>query len=100
MFKTCLLEHTVEIGRPNKGDVDAQVPMVGGAVKTEVDTERYRRPCGVLLPAVKAYLQKSGYVAWTRDGEGYFVGRLRLEFLEDLLRLRFCSTHGDCRGSR
>jgi len=49
-------EHTIEISRPNKGNVDTEVAMVGRAVKAQVDGERDGGPCWVLLAAVEADL--------------------------------------------
>ena len=72
--------------------------MVGGAVQAEVDTERHGRPCRVLLTTIKANLHNSHRVSATtvslRNAESrrprttpYLVGRLGLQFLEDLQRL-------------
>lgn len=47
---------TVEVGRAHKGNVDAEVAVVGRAVEAQVDAERDRRPCRVLLAAVEANL--------------------------------------------
>jgi hypothetical protein len=70
----------------------AEVAMVGGAVKAEVDAERYGCPCWIVLSAVEADLwsRLSVPVRNQRQGRGaevYLVGRLRLELLEDFLRL-------------
>lgn len=48
--------HTIQVCRSHKGDVNTEVTVIGGAVQTQVDAERHRRPCGILLSAVKAYL--------------------------------------------
>ena len=50
---------TVEVGRPDKGDVHSEVPVVRGAVEAQVDAEWYGRPCWILLTAVEAYLPHS-----------------------------------------
>jgi len=47
---------TVEICGADKGDVDTQIPMVGRAVEAQVDTERHRRPGGILRIAIEADL--------------------------------------------
>ena len=47
---------TVKVGRAHKGDVDAEIPMVRGAVQAEVDTKGHRRPCRILLSTIKAKL--------------------------------------------
>jgi len=51
--------------------VDTEVAMVGRAIKTQVDAQGHRSPCGILSTAVEADL----------------VGLLLLQFLEQLLRL-------------
>lgn len=48
--------HTIEIRRANKGDVDTEIAVVGGAIKAQIDTKRHRRPGRVLRIAVEAYL--------------------------------------------
>ena len=48
--------HTVEVSRPDKGNVDAEVAVVGGAVETQVDAKGDRGPGRVLLAAVEADL--------------------------------------------
>lgn len=69
--------------------------MIGGAVQTQVDAERHRRPCGILLSAVKAYLGRqwralvSGISNAVATMFSHLVGRLRLQLLEDLERLLF-----------
>lgn len=50
--------HTVEVSRPNKGDVDTEVAMVGRAIEAEVDAKRNGGPCWVLLTAVEADLSR------------------------------------------
>lgn len=47
---------TVEVGRADKRDVDAEVAVVGRAVEAEVDAKGDRGPCRVLLVAVEAHL--------------------------------------------
>lgn len=37
--KNLLSRHTIEICRADKGDMDTEVAMVCGTVKTEIDTE-------------------------------------------------------------
>lgn len=48
--------HTIEICGSDKGDVDTEIAVIRGAIKTEIDTERNGRPCRVLGAAVEAYL--------------------------------------------
>lgn len=50
------MQHTVEVGGADEGDVHAQVTVVGRAVKAQVDTERHGRPCWVLGAAIEADL--------------------------------------------
>lgn len=86
---------TVEVGRAHKGNVDAEVAVVGRAVEAQVDAERDRRPCRVLLAAVEADLQDAsgvssrleGAVEGKGEGGADLVGGLRLELLKDLERL-------------
>lgn len=33
-------EHTIEVGRPHKGDVNTQISMVGGTIEAQVNAER------------------------------------------------------------
>ena len=82
--------HTVKVCRPHKGYVNSEVPMVGRAVKAEIYAKRYRSPCWVLLPTVKAYLcrVRSAYLLKMHQG-AYLVGRFRLQFFKDLMRLSF-----------
>lgn len=65
-----LTRRTVEIGRPDKGDVDAQITMVGGAVKTQIDAEWYGRPCWVLLAAIEADLGVLELSSLEQEGSG------------------------------
>lgn len=62
---------TIEVGRAHKRDVHAQIPVVGGAVETEVDAKGDRGPRRVLRAAVEADL----------------VGFLALQLLEDAVGL-------------
>lgn len=91
---------TVEVGRPDKGNVDAEVAMVGGAVETQVDAEGDRCPGGILLAAVEADLAGTESVRTVRTVIACYFGRcsvvagfaclvclLRLELLKNLERL-------------
>lgn len=49
-------KRTVQIGRSDKRDMDTEIPVVRGTVETKVDSEWHRRPCRVLLTAIKTYL--------------------------------------------
>ena len=49
---------TIEVRGANKGDVDAEVAVVRGAVEAEVDTKGNGGPGRVLLAAVEADLSK------------------------------------------
>lgn len=51
---------TVQVGGADKGDVDAEVTMIRGAIEAKVDTEGHRGPCWVLLAAVEADLPCQG----------------------------------------
>ena len=33
-------EHTIEVGRPHKGDVNTEISMVGGTIEAQVNAER------------------------------------------------------------
>ena len=66
---------TIEVGRAHKRDVHAQIPVVGGAVETEVDAKGDRGPSRVLRAAVEADL----------------VGFLALELLKHPVRFAFGS---------
>lgn len=68
----------------------AHVPVVGRAVKAQVDTKGHRAPCRVLCAAVETYLWRPvSHRQPPLAGEAtYFVGGLCLEFGEDILRLR------------
>ena len=50
---------TIKISRADKGDVDAKVAMIRGAVETEVDGKRYGRPGWIFAAAVEANLRRS-----------------------------------------
>ena len=101
-----VLERTVEICGSNKGDVDAEVAMVGGTIQAKVDSERHRRPCWVLRVAVEAHLFISHLLANNGQnapmaGRGFrgvrthFICGFQLELLKDLLRLRLGGTHDE-----
>jgi hypothetical protein len=51
-----ILQHTVEIRGAHKGDVYAEITMVGRAVQTEIYGEGNGSPCWILCAAVKTYL--------------------------------------------
>lgn len=98
--------HTVEVRGTHEGNVDTQVTMVGGAVQAEIDTERHRRPSGILRATIEAYLcsqtncQRIAAPQTQRGGVSFahLVSGLEFEFLKDLLRLRLGGTHDDKRG--
>jgi hypothetical protein len=48
---------TVQVGRAHERDVHAEVPVVRGAVEAQIDAKGHRRPGGILLAAVEAYLE-------------------------------------------
>ena len=99
--------HTVEVCRADKGDVNAQVPVVGRTVKTQVNTQRHRRPGGILGAAIEADLSQNSQQVlcclsraepavvhvWDRGATAHLVCGLGLEFLKNLLRLRLGGRH-------
>jgi len=66
---------TVEVGRPDKGNVDAEVAVVGGAIEAQIDAQGDGRPGRVLLAAVEADL---GAVSMCRQSRRADTGRLAL----------------------
>lgn len=49
-------ELTVKICRADERDMDTEIPVVGRAIKTEVNAERNRRPSRIFCAAIEAYL--------------------------------------------
>lgn len=87
-------QHTVEVRRTNKRNVNTQVAMVGRAVETQVDAEGHRCPGRVLSTAVEADLcevpsqpRAMGFPQVEESICANLVCRLRLQLLKQLLRL-------------
>lgn len=64
--------HTVEVSRPHKGNVNAEVAVVGRAIEAEVDAKGDRGPCWVLLAAVEADL----LIAGARQQLAFWMSRI------------------------
>lgn len=68
--------------------MNSEVPVIRRTVKAEVYPKRYRCPCWILLPTVKAYLWREMSANTSKTSHGaYLVRWFCLEFFEDLVRL-------------